>query len=154
MFPRVGSSLAFSRGFLQDLKTSGLLWQRTGISGDATLEFRKDLRLHVRHENTLLKQRMIAREVSNSTLQLETRISLYSGALSLSPALHIRRQAADPPDLNLAAMRFLLLAGVRLPRYVPGIDLRMNFASHHVHARGRQSQNGAEFSMRWNLKRM
>ena len=153
-FPRVGTSLVYLRGSLKDLTTSGVLWQRTGISGDATLEIRKDRRLHVRYENSLLRQRTIARAVSNSTLQLDTRINLCNGALSLSPALNIRRQAADSPDLNSSAVRVLLLAGIRLPRYVPGTDLLMNFASHHLHAVGRPDQNGAEFSMRWNLKRM
>ena len=153
-FPRVGTSLLFSRGSLKDLTTSGVLWQRTAIAGDATLEIRKERRLHVRYENSLLRQGMIARELSSSTLQFDTNISLCNGALSLAPALTLRRQAADPADLNLSAVRVALLAGIRLPRYIPGTDLLVNFASHHLHATGGPDQNGAEFSMRWNLKRM
>ena len=152
-FRRVSSSLAYFRGTRLDLQTSRPLWGRVVLSGDANVEIRKDRKIHVRYERNKLVRHLIPQTISSSALQLDTRLSLWTGRLSLSPIADFRRQGGSSPELNVNAIRFMLSAVLQLPRRFPGTDLQVNFGSHHLYTPGHQGQNGAEFSMRWNFKR-
>jgi hypothetical protein len=152
-FSKMNASLTLTRGGRSDLRSLPRpLWDRTTATGDVTLEIRRDLRLHVRYEKSGMRNFTISQLVKGSGLRFDTRFNLWTGRLSLAPVVDFRSQDGNNPALSRSSIRAILTAGIKLPRYIPGSDLLMNFSSNHVSLPGRPFQNGAELSMRWSFK--
>ena len=150
---RISASMALVRTRHSDLRSSRPLWDRTVISGDATVEVRKGQRLHVRYEVSGMNQHPMLLEVSASSLQLDTRVNVWSDKLSLTPTFDSRRQHGSLRALGLATARFSLSAVIKVPRRIPGTDFLIIFSSNHVRSAGQPDWNRADLVMRWNFKR-
>lgn len=150
----ITTSLAFLRGTRRDLQFSRHLWARTALTGDATIAIRKERRLHVRYERSGLLQHQPIQAISSTSLQFDTCVNLWEGKLSLAPLLDLRRQEGSSIAFHLSTVRVLLNTVIKLPHYVPGTDLFINFASSHASSVGRPNLNRTELTVRWNLKRM
>lgn len=153
-FRRINASVAVFHGTRADVQSARPLWDRTVLAGDATVAIRKDQRLHIRYEENAMLQRTIAQRLSVSSLQFDTRFSLWGSKLSLAPAVDLRRQGGSSPAFDMSAARITLSATIKIPRRIPGTDLLINFASNHVSSMGRPDLNHAELTLRWNFKRM
>jgi hypothetical protein len=150
---RINASLSLARTMRSDLRISRPLWDRTVLSGDATVEVCKGQRLHVRYESSGMRQHTILQEVSASSLQLDTRVNVWGDKLSLTPTFDLRRQRGSLPVLSLSTARFSLSALIKVPRWIPGTDFLIHFTSNHVGSAGRPDWNRADLVMRWNFKR-
>ncbi len=102
--------------------SSSPLWQRTVLTGDATIEIRKGRQLHARYETSTMQLPTIRQEVAVSSLRLDTRVNMWGEKLSLAPALDIRRQGGSLPALGRTAARLGLSAQIKVPRWIPGTD--------------------------------
>ena len=151
---RINASVALLRISRVDLRSSCPVLARHAATADATFEIRKDIRLHVRYEIGRLSQLIFLQRLSTSGLQLDTRIHLWTGKLSLMPLLDFRRQGGNSPALQLSAVRFAVAAQIKLPRRFPGTDLLINLGSQQLKYVGRPGQGGKELSLHWNFKRM
>jgi hypothetical protein len=151
---RINASVAILWISRVDLRSSCPVLARHAATADATFEIRKDTRLHVRYEIGRLSQLMLLQRLSTSGLQLDTRIHLWEGKLSVMPAFDFRRQGGDSPALRLSAARFAVAAQIKLPRRFPGTNLLINLGSQHFKSAGRPGQGGRELSLHWNFKRM
>jgi len=149
---RVNASLMFLRGTRVDTQSSRPLWERTVLMGDATVEIRKDERLHAHYETNRLSQLTISQLVSVSSLQFDTRINLRQNRLSLAPVLDMRKQGGSLPALDRAGIRIALSALIKMPRRIPGTDLLINWASIHTRSTGRPDQDSTELIVRWNFR--
>jgi hypothetical protein len=150
---RLNASVALLRISRVDLLSSCPVLARHAATADATFEIRKDTRLHVRYEIGKLSQLLFLQRLSTSGLQLDTRIPLWTGKLSLMPVLDFRKQGGNSPALQLSAVRFAVAAQIKLPRRFPGTDLLINLGSQHLQSAGRPGQDGRELSLHWNFKR-
>jgi hypothetical protein len=153
-FRRINGSVSVFHTTRADIQSVRPLWDRTVLAGDATVAIRKDQRLHIRYEENAMLQRTIAQRLSVSSLQFDTRFSLWGSKLSLAPAVDLRRQGGSSPAFDMSAARITLSATIKMPRRVPGTDLLINFASNHVSSMGHPDLNHAELTLRWNFKRM
>lgn len=151
---RLNATFSWSSGRRSDTRLSKPVWDRTVIAGDASIAVTKGQRVHVRYETSGFRQHAISQRLAAKSLQLDTRVNLLKDAVSLSPALELRRQSGNSSMLDVQAARFTLSAQIRMPRCVPGTDLSVYFATNRIQTAGRLVSTRTEFTMRWILKRM
>lgn len=150
---RISATLGFANAQRTDLQSMRPQWRRNVLSADTGLEIGKGKRLHIRYEASSMVQDALAQKLMVSSLQMDTRVLLWKEKVSLTPTLDVRRQAGTIPAQRQTSARMALSALLKLPRWIPGTDLLLNFASNHVRSAGRPDWNRMDLTMHWNFKR-
>jgi hypothetical protein len=92
--------------------------------------------------------------VSSETLQINTRLAFLADRLALLPAVDYRHHRDSRGTLDSSLLNFVLSTIVKLPRYVPGTELLINFSSHRLTAMGTPDRSSAGLTLHWNFKRL
>ncbi len=150
---RMSLGLTFLRGTRIDQLTLRSLWERTGVTGDASFEIQRERRLNIRYELVDFTAMTNSTVVSSDNLQVNTRLSCFGDRLALSPALHLRRQEENPSGRHSSLLNLVFLAIMRLPRYIPGAEVAMTVSSRHIADLGQPWERTTGFVVRWTLKR-
>jgi hypothetical protein len=151
---RVNAAVAMVHARHLGSQSSGIMWDRTVLSGDFNIGITKEHRFHMRYEVNGLRQHALSQRLSSNILQFDTRFALFTGRLSLAPSLDLRRQNGNLPIFDVTAARITLATQIQMPRRIPGTDLSIYFGSNSIYTAGHSVSNRTEFTVRWNFRRM
>ena len=149
----INTSLSFKRSLSSDFHTGLSLWDRTMVSGDATIVICKTPRLHMRYETNTMTQHASAQQTVSSVLQIDTRVALWGDNLSLIPRMDFRRWTGTLPANFRSSARLALSAQIKVPRWLPGTSVMVNYAHNHSGAFGHPDQNHTDLITHWTIKR-
>ena len=150
---RITLGMAYLRGTRFNHLTSQPTWDRTGWSGDASFEVKKNRRLNIHWEFADFNSRASSQVIASEVLALNTRLSFWGDKLAFQPTMDFRHQGDNRGTIDSSILSFVFSAVIKLPRRFPGTDLLITSNARHMSTLGRPSQHNAGLVIQWNFKR-